>query len=261
MSAPGWASSTDPEVGALGEHRLDHETAILGQQRVRIVVRELAVGLPVGRDQLEPVETLEDRAYHRPGHPVAAVEHHLQRPDRGRVDERERALGELAVDVDRLHAPRRAFRLPEPFRDQRPDVADARVARERQRALAHQLRPGVRLRVVRGGAHQPAVELARADEEVEHLGPDHPGVDHVRSLGHHPVAVARGELRRGQPHVAPEADPELADRPAVQPAENPRERAADLLGDVAVDLLAVEAADVVGLEDLRRGGGRHGGRG
>ena len=31
---------------------------------------------------------------------------------------------------------------------------------------------------------------------------------------------------------------------------HPRERAADLLGDVAVDLLAVEAADVVGLEDL-----------
>ena len=39
-------------------------------------------------------------------------------------------------------------------------------------------------------------------------------------------------------------------RLAAQPREHARERAADLLGDVAVDLLAVEAADVVGLEDL-----------
>ena len=34
--------------------------------------------------------------------------------------------------------------------------------------------------------------------------------------------------------------------------EHARERAPDALGDVAVDLLAVEAADVVGLEDLGR---------
>ena len=138
----------------------------------------------------------------------------------------------------------------QPVGDERADVADPRVARQRERALAHELRARVRLRVVRGGAHQPAVELARADEEIEHLGPDHPGVEHVRALGHHAVAVARGELRRGQAHVAAEPDPQLA-RPACRAArEHARERAADLLGDVAVDLLAVEAADVVGLEDL-----------
>ena len=39
-------------------------------------------------------------------------------------------------------------------------------------------------------------------------------------------------------------------------AEHARERAPDALGDVAVDLLAVEAADVVGLEDLGRRSGR-----
>ena len=42
-------------------------------------------------------------------------------------------------------------------------------------------------------------------------------------------------------------------RLARQAREHARERAPDQLGDVAVDLLAVQAADVVGLEDLGRG--------
>ena len=40
---------------------------------------------------------------------------------------------------------------------------------------------------------------------------------------------------------------------AGQPREHARERAADQLGRVAVDLLAVKAADVIRLEDLRAG--------
>ena len=74
-----------------------------------------------------------------------------------------------------------------------------------------------------------------------------------------PVAVARGELGRGQAHVAAEADAQLADRLAARGrrarARTPRPIG---LGDVAVDLLAVQAADVVGLEDLGRSGRRHG---
>ncbi len=110
---------------------------------------------------------------------------------------------------------------------------------------------------MRGGAHQPAVELARADEEVEHLGADLAGVEHVCALAEHAVAVAGRELGRGQAHVASEADAQLADGLARQAREHAREPAADLLGDVAVDLLAVEAADVVGLEDLGRWGTWH----
>ena len=75
-----------------------------------------------------------------------------------------------------------------------------------------------------------------------------------------PGPVARRELRRGQAHVAPEAEAQLARRLAGELGEHARERAADLLGDVAVDLLAVEAADVVGLEDLWGRRGRHGRR-
>ncbi len=205
------------------------------------------------------VQLLEDRPDHRPGHAVAAVEHDLQRPDPRRVDQLQRARLELGVDVDLLdpaRPPRR--RLAEALLDQAPHLADPAVARQRQRAALDQLRARVGLRVVRGGAHQPAVEIARADEVIEHLGADHPRVEHVRALGHHAVAVARRELGRGEAHVAPEADAQLARRPARQAGQHAGERAPDGLGHVAVDLLAVEAADVVGLEDLRRSHARHG---
>ena len=114
---------------------------------------------------------------------------------------------------------------------------------------ADQLRAGVGRRVVRGGADQAAVELARADQEVADLGRGLAGVEHVDALGDQPGAVARGELGRAEAHVVRERDPQLARRLAGKLAEHAREGAADLLGDVAVDLLAVEAADVVGLED------------
>ena len=147
--------------------------------------------------------------------------------------------------------------VAEALLDEPADVLDALVAGQRDRALAHELGPGIRLRVVRGGAHEPAVELAGADEVIEHLGPDQPGVEHVGALAHHALAVACGELGSGQAHVVAEADAQVAGRLAGQVGEHAHERAADLLGAVGVELLAVEAADVVGLEDLC--GDRHGG--
>ena len=63
----------DPEVGAGLAHLLDDERAVLGQQRVGLVVGEVAVGHPVGLDQIE-AEPLEQRPDHRAGHAVAAVD-------------------------------------------------------------------------------------------------------------------------------------------------------------------------------------------
>ncbi len=103
---------------------------------------------------------------------------------------------------------------------------------------------------MRGGAHEPAIQLARPDEEVEHLAADLPRVDDRRALRDHPGAVAGGELGRREAHVAAEADAQLGGGLAGELGENEREPAPDGFGDVAVDLLAVEAADVVGLEDL-----------
>ena len=110
------------------------------------------------------------------------------------------------------------------------DVADAGVAGQRHRALADQLRAGVGLRVVRGGADQPAVELARADQVVDDLGRDLAGVEHVDALGDQPGAVAGAQLRGGEAHVVAERDAQVGGGLAGELAEHAGERATDLLG-------------------------------
>ena len=219
------------------------------------MVGELAVGRPVGGDEVE-AELLEQRADHRAGHPVAAVDDDAQRLDRAGVDELQRVGLEVFVDLDLLDGAA-AGRVREARGDRAPDVLDAGVAAERDRALADELGARVGLRVVRGRAHEAAVELARADEPVEHLAADLPGVDDGRALGDHPVAVAGGELGRAEAHVAAQADAQLAGRLAAEVRQHPCERAPDRLRGVAVDLVAVQAADVVGLEDLVWNGGCH----
>ena len=236
-AAVGVAVPGDAEVGALLADLADDELAVLRQQRVGLVVGELAVGLPVGRDELEPVEPLEDRADHRAGHAVAAVEHDLGGPHRARVDEPQRGVLELGVDVDVLGGPA-AGRLGQPLREQRARSRRCPLSPDSATAPAlDQLRARVGLRVVRGGAHQPAVELARADEVIEHLGADHPGVEHVRALGHQarPGSAPRAPARsaacraRGPPAARPWACRRgrraRARTPARRPPRRPRRSA------------------------------------
>jgi hypothetical protein len=98
------------------------------------------------------------------------------------------------------------------------------------------------------------VQVARADEEIQHLGPDHPGVDHVRALVDDPLPQPLGHLGGGEAHVATEAYPELRRLHAGETAEHPGERAPQQVAHLAVHVLAVHAADVVGLEDLHGDG-------
>ena len=198
-------------------------------------------------------EPLEQRADHRAGHAVAAVDDDLQRLDRSRVDE---LAARRAGTPRRCRPPRPSRRpggSPSPVLDHRggcpgcresPDSAIAPRSTSFAPVYACGLCEAVHIR--------PPSRLARADEEVEHLGADLADVEHVRALGDHALAVARGELGRGEAHVAAEADAQLGGGLAGEVGDDARERAADRLGDVAVDLLAVEAADVVGLEDPRR---------
>ena len=216
------------------------------------MVRELPVGDPVGGHQIE-AEALEQRADHRPRHPVAAVDHHAQGLDPVRLDEAERPAVKVVVDVHRLDRPP-ARRLRQPGLDRGANVVDPGVAGEGQGALADELDPGVRLRVVRGGDHGAAVELARADQLIEHLGGDHAGVEDGAALGDQAVAHPARHLRRLDPHVATQPDPQLAGLLCPQAGEHPGEGAADEPGGVAVHLLAVEPSDVVGLEDPGRDG-------
>ena len=94
---------------------------------------------------------------------------------------------------------------------------------------------------MRGGDLRAPAEAARGHAVVEHLGGDHAEVDDVgaggdRALGERPL-----ELRPRQARVPAGAH---ARRPELL-----RERVADAPRHVGVDLLGVEAADVVGLED------------
>ena len=74
----------------------------------------------------------------------------------------------------------------------------------------------------------------------------------VGALGDDAVAQAPAISGACGAHVAAEADPQLGDGLVPQIGEHPGERATEQEVDLPVHLLAVEAADVVGLEDLGR---------
>ena len=107
---------------------------------------------------------------------------------------------------------------------------------------------------MRGGHHRAAVELARADEEIEHLGADHPRVEHLASFGHEAVRQAARHLGSLEAHVAAKADTQLRGGLLAKVGENAGEAPADEVRGLAVHVVAVEAPDVVGLEDLRLDG-------
>jgi hypothetical protein len=181
----------------------------------------------------------------------ATVQHDLARLHGVRVDELHRGFLEVRRHVLLVQLAARVGRLAQVLGGEAAHLGDAGLARQRHRAAADQLGARVVLRVVRGGAHQPAVQVARADREVELLGAHLSHGDNVGALVAHAVGVAGRELRGGQPHVAPEPDPQLAGRLVLLAGEHPREGTADPVRHVAVDLLPVEAPDVVGLEDAR----------
>ena len=210
-AAVGVAVPGDAEVGAAGAHPLDDHPPVLlaaaGWARGRGTRRRARSTSPPGRG----------RACRRIGPTIGPA---IPLPPStttfigltfGRVDEGERVGAVLVPDVDLLEGAA-AGRVAEAGFDLAPHVADPGVAGERQRALADQLDAGVGLRVVRGGDHRAAVELARADQVVEHLGRDH-----ARRR-------ARSRPRRSARRAAPPPSPARSAacrgraRPAARPA-------------------------------------------
>ena len=121
-------------------------------------------------------------------------------------------------------------------------VEQARLAADRQRAAADDLHPRVLLRVVRGGDAHAALELELADRVVDHLGADQPEVEHVGAAVGCALDQGRGHRRRRDACVA-------ADRDAAR-LEVLDVGAADRVCALLVELVRIEAADVVRLEDL-----------
>ena len=110
---------------------------------------------------------------------------------------------------------------------------------------ADELHAVVLRRVVRGGDHGAAVEAARGDAEVEHL------------RGHEAeVAPSRRRpprRRRRTPRAGPRDEGRGSmPAPSARRAELLRQGAADALGGLLVELLRVQAAHVVRLEDAVR---------
>ena len=139
-------------------------------------------------------------------------------------------------------SPRRRDRA-EPGLGARADVLEAGVAADGQRAAADDLHPRVLLRVVRGGDADAAVEPELADRVVDHLGADHPEVADVGAAVRGPLHHRRRHRRRREAHVAPDRD-----RARLEVLDV---RATDRVRAFLVELGAVEAADVVRLEDSR----------
>src|SRR4051794_28035143 len=232
----------DPEVGALLRCRPHDELAVLRQERVRLVVRERPVGLEVAANRVDLGQPLEHPRQHRAGHPVRGVDHDAHGGDLVGLDEREHAVDEPVPDV--LGRDRASRRLAPGARDGAvADVEEPRLAPHGQRPAADDLHPGVVARIVRGGHHHAAVEAELADREVDHLGSDHPEVDHVRAGVRRAVDQGRRHRRRREPHVPSHRDParlELLDIGA-----------ADRVGALLVEVGGVDPAHVVRLEDLR----------
>ena len=178
-AAVGVAVEGRSEVGLVLAHLADHELAVLGQERVRLVVRERAVGLEEVRDGVDR-DPLEDRREHDAAHPVRRVDHDPLPLDRLEVDERQHLVHEGRKDILLLDMSRGLSRACRRGQGSVADVQQARVAADRQRAAAHDLHPRVLLRIVRRGHLDAAVEPEVTDREVEHLGADEPDVDRPR---------------------------------------------------------------------------------
>ena len=248
-AAVGVAVPGDAQLGTLRQDLLHHEAAVLGQERVGLVIGELAVGLPVGLHLVQR-QRVEDGPHHRPRHPVPAVQHDLHRPDAGGVHEARDGRAELVVDgllVEPAAGLRRRSELA--FGNGASHVADPGVSRERDRPALDQLGPGVVPGVVRGGAHQPAVELARSDREIEDLGAHPADVQDIGALVPQPIRIAGRHGRRREAHVPAKGHPQLGGRAALARGQHAGERPPDPVRRVLVQLVGVDASDVVRLED------------
>ena len=121
------------------------------------------------------------------------------------------------------------------------DLAEAGFAAERERLAAHHLDAVVLAGVVRRGDLRAAFEPLAGHREVQHVGRHHPEVHDVAALRERPLDERGGNRGRREAHVARHAD--------SSGAEIGDERAADLAGDLLVDLTGIHAPHVVGLEN------------
>ena len=174
----------------------DDELAVLGQERIRLVVRERPVGLEVAADDVEHRQPVEHRRQHRARHAVRRVDHDAQRLQRRDVDEREHAVDEPIPDVLLARSRRASPRAIRP----RPRGRARRAGPTRRRPAARRARtifmPVYSFGLCEAVTVIAAVQPELADREIDHLGADEPEVEHVGAAVGRAFAHRRRHRRR-----------------------------------------------------------------
>ena len=204
------------------------------------MVREAPVGLQEAWDGVD-VDALQHRWQVHARHAVRGIQHHAQATDCRGIHEAHTAVHEPVEQavVHRLGAwgGRRAGLTGQ---CEPADLRDPGIPRQRQCARGDHLHTGVRGRVVAGGDGRAGVVAALVHREVEHLGGGQPQRGHIGPGRSRPADERGTDAGRRQAHV-------VTHRHAARTGDGD-ERPAHALGALLVDLLAVEAADVVRLE-------------
>ena len=221
-ASPSYAT---PKAAPSSVVRAHDELAVLGQERVRLVVRERPVGLEVAADDLDLRQPLEHRAAasRRPSRSRRRPRSGAARSPRRRRTPSTRSTKPSQTSTGSTEPPRRAAPLAA-----HGAVADLERARTRSPTGSAPRRtifiPVYSRRVVRGRDHDPAVEAELAGREVDHLRPDHPEVGHVGAAvgdavdhGRRPSRATRAACRARPRSAAARTAPRTRARPRTRP--------------------------------------------
>src|SRR5215204_89592 len=206
------------------------------------MVGEGAVELEVHRHVLEG-EALEDGRDHLAGHAVARVDDYPERPQTLRVDEAEAVFGVVFGYVGLFNGTWifRRVRKVSPD-DEVKDLAQTSVAREGDSFVAAELEAVVVFGVVRGGDHGTAGFPEVPYGEVQRVGRDEPEVEHVGPSLRYPLNKRLLQRLAREAHITGHDDPGALEIQVFH------EGAPDVTGYSLVQVLRINAADVVGLE-------------
>ena len=195
----------DAQVGLLLGHLGDDELAVLGKQRIGLVIGEASVGLEVATDHVELRQALEDGREHHACHPVGGVDDDAERSNLGDVDERQNLRDEAGPDVLAANGSADSDRR-EPRLRQSADLREPRVSADGERPAPHDLHAGVLLRIVRCGDTDTAVELELGDGVIQHLRACETELNDVGPRVRDAVHDGLVHGRRGEPHVVADGD-------------------------------------------------------
>ena len=200
-----------------------------------------SVRLEVARHRVDR-QPLEHGRQHRAGHPVRRVDHDPQRPIAETSTNESTLLDELGPDVLRF-APRRASPGgPNGFsaRSRTSSSPDSPPTGSAPRA--HDLHPGVLLRVVRGGDADRR-RRARARRRRSRASPSRPSRGRARRR-------RRRRRRRSAPRTSTGEERRMSRPTAIRAARTARRRRGRSRTRLPRRARRIDAADVVGLEDL-----------